>query len=419
MNSTVKKILVFILLFKSFGANAATLVVQEFGPVGTYASIQEAIDAASDGDQIKIHNRLSGLDWLGTISISKSLTITSAVNDQHFNVGGDWYIETLSGRKVSIIGMQNTNGSIMSYYNNNESFTERCKINILNCVMHGGKMLFDDNMLDVTIASSRFPSSSLTSHQKGITNLIVIRYGKIIGNDLFYNGCVQISNDINGNYEPIYYVGNLRSTKFDSYTTNNVLKVFNNTFKNQYQIYTVPTMFKLHATNPAGTGVNEISNNLMICDGALTCFDILGSGNVQMFNNIFERYMSYSTTSTNTNISLISTNSNLNFSYNTYDSFSTLNGIVDNGTNTQSAGTVSDYYTGENNFPKVNMGNPGSIYIDIDLTTNDRGIYGGPYSFENFHPIENGFSSRVFFVELPHAVVTGMQNVLKANAFDK
>ena len=51
----------------------------------------------------------------------------------------------------------------------------------------------------------------------------------------------------------------------------------------------------------------------------------------------------------------------------------------------------------------------GGIYLgqynDIDLTRNDAGTYGGPYSIDNYHgimPNPSGGKASVHFIEIPH-----------------
>jgi len=48
----------------------------------------------------------------------------------------------------------------------------------------------------------------------------------------------------------------------------------------------------------------------------------------------------------------------------------------------------------------VNAGNPGAEYTDIDLTRNDRGRLGGPYSILNYNPTTNPSNGKAFIFDL-------------------
>jgi hypothetical protein len=55
----------------------------------------------------------------------------------------------------------------------------------------------------------------------------------------------------------------------------------------------------------------------------------------------------------------------------------------------------------------VNAGNPLNDYLDLDLSRNDIGCFGGSYSRENFWPMVNTQSSRVLYVTTPRVVNQG------------
>jgi hypothetical protein len=50
----------------------------------------------------------------------------------------------------------------------------------------------------------------------------------------------------------------------------------------------------------------------------------------------------------------------------------------------------------------VNAGNPAPEYTDIDLTRNDRGRLGGPYSILNYNPANpNNSKAFIFDLDIP------------------
>ena len=67
----------------------------------------------------------------------------------------------------------------------------------------------------------------------------------------------------------------------------------------------------------------------------------------------------------------------------------------------------------------INGGNPDSAFVDLNLTRNDAGCYGGSFTLNNFFPITNNDWARVILVTAPRRVlVNGTINV-KAIGFDK
>ena len=82
---------------------AADLVVQDGGPTGTYSTISAAVAAAVDGDRIVINNTSTGLARNENVTINKSLTLLSAVDNQRHLVLGNYTIEHAPGREVTII----------------------------------------------------------------------------------------------------------------------------------------------------------------------------------------------------------------------------------------------------------------------------------------------------------------------------
>jgi hypothetical protein len=65
-----------------------------------------------------------------------------------------------------------------------------------------------------------------------------------------------------------------------------------------------------------------------------------------------------------------------------------------------------------------NTGNPKHIYYDIDLTINDIGIYGGPYSQLNYNATNtNNSRAFIFDLEMPVDLFPGEDIQIKAKGF--
>ena len=68
------------------------------------------------------------------------------------------------------------------------------------------------------------------------------------------------------------------------------------------------------------------------------------------------------------------------------------------------------------NDPKlVNQGSPSLQYYDIDLTRNDIGTFGGPYSIKNYHSDSTSLGkARVYDLDMPFEIWSGQTPTVKA-----
>lgn len=372
---------------------ANDLVVQQNGPVGTYASIGAAVTAAVDGDQIIINNRIDGLPWVENITINKSLSFLSAVDNIKFWVEGTYSVERANGRVITINGMKNTSntGNITQVGTTIPAI--RTNVNIVNSEIYG--------MVDFVLASNNggvnlFLSSSIVNKEVEFT------YGKIIGNELAYLYCAAdptINNDTN------WVVGNnivLNSGTYNIkyYHVNNSQFLF---FSNNY-IYNSFNLSSARCLDLVSlkSGTNTIINNTLF---SFLGFCIASNANAQFINNVFHEYnaSSYLLGSFYYNASRKALTGNLTVALgNIYVNSMALNS---DGSNQNTWGT--------------NIGSPDNNYLDLDLTRNDVGCFGGSYSLANFHPINDGKSSKVNLVRMPRVVNQGTPFNVTANGIDK
>ncbi|MDP4727511.1 MAG: hypothetical protein NWQ75_07280 [Schleiferiaceae bacterium] len=70
---------------------------------------------------------------------------------------------------------------------------------------------------------------------------------------------------------------------------------------------------------------------------------------------------------------------------------------------------------------KFNAGNPNHDYYDIDLTVNDRGMLGGPYSFLNYNPSINPSNGKAYIFDLvmPSDLFPGIQVDINAKGYHR
>jgi hypothetical protein len=68
----------------------------------------------------------------------------------------------------------------------------------------------------------------------------------------------------------------------------------------------------------------------------------------------------------------------------------------------------------------INGGNPNHNFYDIDLTINDRGINGGPYSQLNYNPTNpNSSKAFIFDLDMPTDLFPGQNVQIKAKGYHK
>jgi hypothetical protein len=69
----------------------------------------------------------------------------------------------------------------------------------------------------------------------------------------------------------------------------------------------------------------------------------------------------------------------------------------------------------------INSGDTNHDYYDIDLTVNDRGILGGPYSILNYNPSINPSNGKayIFDLEMPSDLFPGIQVDINAKGYHR
>ena len=149
--------------------------------------------------------------------------------------------------------------------------------------------------------------------------------------------------------------------------------------------------------------------------------------NINVFNNYFVHNGNYNNSTYNKHIggNYISSNNQPMILYNVFVSNYGSNGGVywntnlSNSNNNQTVTFTGNTYN--NSTGKVtagagiNEGNNGIQFYDIDMTRNDVGTYGGPFSWDNFHNTATG-KARIFNLDVPSEVWMGQSPNLKADA---
>lgn len=416
-----KLLLTFSAVLFTASVFAGNLLVKEYGVNGTYSTIQDAINAAQDGDTIIVFNKPSGQYWLEDLVISKEVFLENSDANQRFNqLDGNIEIQPQDGKKMFFLGIDLMSGHKIYSNGSASDPNNRCEINIIDCSI--GEAEFEDNNLHMRILDSDISTVSF-------------RYG-IMAGCVGSNLTVSKGNAASAT-DSLVIVGNKNySATIDTYCS---LRILNNFF------YALQNML-VNTTPLTQYNYNGYTNNYDITALVIGDANDLPDYKNIIANNSFSitgGQTTYSYTWANyskTNINNYNANA-LDVKYR--DNFYIYSNLVDgNGNNgflksfenNGGSGTpfVSHNYieSGVNaiNIPTNNEFNgqgvslsidgngkasgapvDGGIYLgqynDIDLTRNDAGTYGGPYSIDNYHGImanPSGGKASVHFIEIPH-----------------
>lgn len=405
--------LLTIIVFSSNHLFATDRVVQQGGPVGTYASITAAITAAVDGDNIVVNNRTDGLPWLETITINKSLTFVSAVDNIQWWMEGSVTINMAEGRVITIVGMRNTSGS---FSKTGTTPVNRTVVNILYSDINGSINL--PNGINLYLGSSK-------------TNDLTYSYGKIYGNDLKSISLVadgvttEDVNQIIGNRIGIHTVA---STAVSLNSNTQYIYYSNNYARG------VSTYGCYISSLKSGVNINRIinstfSSNSTSSANSYAALDIQhSSGTLTVENCVLAGYYNTSTTGAmgvrigGTASSLTTCTYNMYYNPHQASGYGT---VLSTSLNNFSNSSAQLSYIGSdgavtNGTAFVDAGNPSNFNLDLDLTRNDIGVYGGSYSMANFLPLMNNVeSSRVNYMNTPRVVNQGGTVSVQVIGYDK
>lgn len=411
---TLKTLTIFF--FAAFFSNtsfAVDRVVQQGGPVGTFASINAAITAAVDGDLIIINNRTDGLPWLENLTIGKTLTFVSAVDNIQWWMEGTISITMAEGRNVTIVGLRNTSatGTI------SRTGTTPVNRTVINIV-------YSDITSDISMgAGINFYLGSSKARDVSYT------FGKIYGNDIRSLVCsadavsTEDVNQIVGNRIGL----NGSPISWGFYHANNTQYLFcsNNYIRSSSASGTYIGSLKSGVTTNRIVNCTLSSYYASLISNNEAGLDLsFSSGLLTVENNVCTGYYSNASNGSHSIFASAPAQANTTFTYNMYYNYygsgfspSSSLGNFSNGNaitnNIGSEGLVAG-------LAQVNMGNPSNTDLDLDLSRNDCGVFGGSYSMANFVPyMSNIESSRVNFMSTPRVVNQGGTVNVQVIGYDK
>jgi hypothetical protein len=398
---------IFSLLF-NFQTYASDIYVNSSGASGTYVTLSGALQAANDGDRIIVSTLINLIE---DVTISKSVTITSAASGSSFVLNGTMTIEAVANKEIRLIGAEL----------DELSFTSGTATDATDC-----KVYLIESQVSTNISTTVTGLSLNLMYCTDSDLELSFKYGSIIGSNIerffLQSGSGTAQNDTTK------IIGNKFTNQCKIENQDHNFLVANNYFSNNYD-----TQLFLNYTKASNSGTSNIFNNTFvktnsqIAYGNNISFDNKDFSNVNIFNNYFVHNGNSNDYRYNKHIggSSLSTNNQPMVLYNVFVSNYGSDGGVFWNTNLSNtnhnqavtfSGNTYNSSTGKVTAGKgINEGNNGIEYYDIDMTRNDVGTYGGPYSWDNFHNTATG-KARVYNLDVPFELWMGQTPSLKADA---
>lgn len=397
-----KLIFTLIAAVATFAASATILSVRENGVYNSYPFPQQAVNSASEGDTIVFYPRAGGVNW-GAISLRKSLYLMSNDDTVKAKLGT---IEVVGDQNKSFV-FENLSISGMTFTANTANVANPTRITLSHCSIG-------------STSTSTSEAVVLEMYYCDLGSFLYCSRAKIIG-CVFggYPGSTYTqlqmfqSTSANTN-DTTYFVGN-RGTLYGQSTTSasNITVcrplIFTNNSISLSTSFTNYLIFKFTTRHDtindnwvfANNTVSNITSTSSFYWSIETTNGTRKDGAMWMVNNLFVNNSAltgcfYASVTYSTHL-VISNNLLVNGSWN--NSY-----VSANFSRTGTIGTVADAYGRGIDSTTINRGVSLPEYSDIDLTQNDIGTYGGPYSIDNF--LTSNGKARVGFLLLPRKVAT-------------
>jgi hypothetical protein len=383
----------------------------------TYTTLVAAFNASNNGDRVFIK---SGSYTTQAITLTKSLIISPDTSGGNVTMSDGFYVTGFAGMKLQILGIT---APYLTANPGSATSVDRAKIYVIDC--HFGNLSIDQNNYDVSCARTWVDNN--TTFRKG--SFVVSKTNNLYVNAEPGGGNVADSiNKIMIVADTIEGVLKYSGDNFKMLITNNLL---NHLWITQWNWYTGNTNYIINNEFVSGSTIHfpsagvpyynfDISNNIF---NSFTFYiQTVGGGNPCYAcappSSSYRDYGSNLSTTTNYSGSCYLPWPPYWNSYSCIYSFSgnpnanscpfpniDVPGVFRwsyNGFTLSGSGTAGNL--GFVNIPGstniINSGNPESQFYDIDLTLNDRGREGGPYSILNYLPTANPTNSKAFIFDL-------------------
>lgn len=413
-----------------------------------FTTITSAITAAVNGDRIIVASNTYNE---AALTIGKSLQIMPQTPGTTINFNANITIEGFPGMKLEITGF---NLGIYSFYSSaitGGTISNRSKISIINCSSE--YLWFENDFYQVNFIENQISKGVLFKNGnvvKNITKQISLMdesqdNPNTTERNLIVANQVQFLIGVYNNDYPVIVANNtMRDLSFRRWNANANLKnyIINNEFTTDcvlnISISGVPRYNIIFSSNKfingfltasyGNCGSNSLPqlnyqanmpDNLMsydfwmpswswCCNGPYGWYYINGQNNPTMPPHSGGCYGWVSLGSNN--FPNVNVQGFFEFSYNGIQAtfVNPTSGSPLNLTNIQ--GQVDD----------INGGNPNHSFYDIDLTINDRGINGGPFSQLNYNASNpNNSKAFIFDLDMPADLFPGQNIEIKAKGYHK
>ena len=370
-----------------------------------FNTIASAVSAAVNGDRILI---VAGTYNEPTLTLNKSLTLLAQTAGATINYNGNIVIAGFPGMKLEILGFNLGVYSITSNAITGGVATNRAKVSIINSKM--ADLSLDNNYYQLNCALCTMTGNTIFK----FGNFVVSKTNNLYVTDepnqnLSGDKILIVADTIvtnmefrNDDYPVLIANSRLNVTYFWKWNhiTSNTNFFRNNQFVSGCYIHfpNNPPAYNIEFSSNEFLGIANFYNGGGCCAG---CYDGQSNGgcgwNWSPTASVFPNP---------------ATSGFFRWTYNGID----LPCTIPTGTQplvlTKIVGT-----TGTN----LNSGNPNHEYYDTDLTINDRGRNGGPYSILNYVPSINPSNGKAFIfdLEIPADIFTGQSVTIKAAGYHK
>lgn len=376
-----------------------------------FNTIASAVAASVNGDRILI---VAGNYNEPTLTLNKSLVVIPQVVGTNVTINFHVNITGFAGMKLSILGF-NFNGYNITATNDGGSQANRSKVSIIDC----------KNIANLSVNQNNY---ELNVAKCTITGTTTMRYGNFV---------VSKTVDLNINDETS---SNLTSSAI-LITNDTITGTLN--YRNddhRMRIYNnLITNLALWKWNNNSTITNSVLNNDFSDAGFVFIpADGVPSYNIDFSNNLFLGTVTFvwSDEQCGCWAGYYDGGQSCNNNCNWWPSSTTFSGFPNGGVGgffkwTYNGIDLPVGYAGGNSLvyteilgptgTTVNAGNPIHSYYDVDLTVNDRGRTGGPYSILNYSPQFNPSNGKafVFDLEIPADLYPGQPIDIKAKGYHR
>ncbi len=370
----------FVITYCAFSSSGTFATDRVVSPSGLYNNISSAIAASSNGDRILVETG----NYAENLDITKSISILPLVEGTRYTVNGSAYVAMAAGGRAVLSGARVMVGLWLSM-----AHTAHTEVVVV------------DSYLSSCSTVDPFVRTEL--YRDTIFANASISHGSIIGSyirgDDNYGAFVLVQGP-SSQPEEVLVIGNSIGVPTGgagiNLQTDAIFHVENNFVR------TSPNVAPAVRINRVGA---------------------LGGAPSTILNNTFYKHVNVATSTVSNDAFsyfalVVKNNANIGYTSGAVGSISGWSQLV-NTHNPLVAASAINLTTGgpSNGSPLINTGDPDPRYLDLDLTTNDVGCYGGSNSRANF---TTGMGSAVVgFMNAPRVVSQGEPVNISATGFDR